>query len=141
MLVHNDFRLDNLVLAPDLQIRAVLDWEMATLGDPLMDLGAALAYWVQSDDDELFRLGRTQPSDLPGMPRRADIVARYASRTGLEVADWSFYEVFGLFRLAGIVQQIYLRYFRGETTNPRFADFHYFVGVLYDRCRRLAGLA
>ena len=145
VLVHNDFRLDNLVLSPDthgdLRVIGVLDWEMSTLGDPLMDLGGALAYWVQADDDELFRLSKRQPSDLPGMPTRAELVAHYASRTGLDVSDWTFYEVFGLFRLAVIVQQIYYRYHHGQTTNPAFKDFWGFVAILDDRCRRLARIA
>jgi aminoglycoside phosphotransferase (APT) family kinase protein len=141
VLVHNDFRLDNLVLDGDLNVVGVLDWEMATLGDPLMDLGGALAYWVQADDDEGYRLSKRQPSDLPGMPTRAEIVRHYAERTGLRVDDWTFYEVFGLFRLAVIVQQIYYRFHHGQTTNPAFEHFWLFVGVLDDRCRRLAGLA
>jgi aminoglycoside phosphotransferase (APT) family kinase protein len=141
VLVHNDFRLDNLVLDDDLRVVGVLDWEMATLGDPLMDLGGALAYWVQPDDDDLFRLAKRQPSDLPGMPSRAELVERYAGRTGLDVADWTFYEVFGLFRLAVIAQQIYDRYARGQTTNEAFRDFWFFVSYLDDRCRRIAGLA
>jgi aminoglycoside phosphotransferase (APT) family kinase protein len=140
-LVHNDFRLDNLVLDADLQVVGVLDWEMATLGDPLMDLGGALAYWVQADDDDMYRLSKRQPTDLPGMPTRAEVVEHYRSRTGLAVDDWVFYEVFGLFRLAGIAQQIYYRYFHGQTTNEAFKDFWFFVTYLDERCRRLAGLA
>ncbi len=140
-LVHNDFRLDNLVLDEDLQVIGVLDWEMATLGDPLMDLGGALAYWVQADDDDVFRLSKRQPTDLPGMPTRAEVVEHYRARTGLAVDDWAFYEVFGLFRLAGIAQQIYYRYHHGQTTNEAFKDFWFFVTYLDERCRRLAGLA
>ena len=140
VLVHNDFRLDNLVLDDGLRVVGVLDWEMATLGDPLMDLGGALAYWVEAGDDELFRLSRRQPSDLPGMPTRAEIVRHYGERTGLDVSGWTFYEVFGLFRLAGIVQQIYYRFHHGQTTNPAFQDFGAFVQVLDDRCRRIAGV-
>ncbi len=140
-LVHNDFRLDNLVLDPaTLTVRGVLDWEMATLGDPLMDLGGALAYWVQADDDEVMRLSKRQPTDLAGMPTRAEVVARYAARTGVEVGDWPFYEVFGLFRLAAIAQQIYYRYVAGQTTNPAFQHFGLFVGYLEQRCRGVAGL-
>ena len=140
VLVHNDFRLDNLVLSDDLQVVGVLDWEMATLGDPLMDLGGALAYWVQADDDEMFRVSKRQPSDLPGMPTRAEIVERYAERTGVAVRDWTFYEVFGLFRLAVIAQQIYYRFFHGQTSNPAFEHFWVFVGYLDERCRRVAGI-
>jgi aminoglycoside phosphotransferase (APT) family kinase protein len=145
VLVHNDFRLDNLVLDDGLHVVGVLDWEMATLGDPLMDLGGALAYWVQADDDEMFRAGKRQPSDLPGMPTREQVVQRYSERTGVAVdpgsGDWTFYEVFGLFRLAVIAQQIYYRFHHGQTTNPAFAHFWVFVGYLDERCRRIAGLA
>lgn len=114
---------------------------MATLGDPLMDLGGALAYWVQADDDEFFRLSKRQPTDLPGMPTRAEIVQHYRERTGLAVADWAFYEVFGLFRLAAIAQQIYYRYVHGQTTNPAFQHFGLFVGYLEQRCLGLVGTA
>ena len=139
-LVHNDFRLDNLVLDADLNVVGVLDWEMATLGDPLMDLGGALAYWVQADDDDMMRISKRQPTDLPGMPTRAQVVDHYRARTGLAVEDWAFYEVFGLFRLAGIVQQIYFRYHHGQTTNPAFKDFWFFATYLDERCRRIAGI-
>ena len=86
-----------------LRVVGVLDWEMATLGDPLMDLGGALAYWIQADDDEFFRMFRRQPTHLPGMLTRArGRRATTASRMGLSVTpeQWRFYEVFGLFRLA-----------------------------------------
>ena len=101
-VIHNDFRLDNVVLAPEdpLRVVGVLDWEMATLGDPLMDLSGALAYWIQADDDATFRAARRQPSDMPGMMTRAEIVEAYAARTGRSVTpeQWRFYEVFGLDR-------------------------------------------
>lgn len=137
VLVHGDWRLDNLVLDPDdlSRVRAVLDWEMATVGDPLMDLGASLAYWVQADDDELFSLMRRQPSDLPGMPTRDEVVADYAARCGVAVGGWTFYEVYGLFRLAVIVQQIWARYRAGTTTNPAFRHFGGACTLLVERCR------
>jgi aminoglycoside phosphotransferase (APT) family kinase protein len=130
-IVHNDFRFDNLVLAPgDPQsIVGVLDWELATVGDPLMDLGGALAYWVQADDDRIMRALRRQPSDAPGMLTRSEVVEHYRERTGMEVEDWTFYEVFGLFRLATIIQQIYKRYHLRETRNRTFR--HYWLGVRY----------
>lgn len=141
-LIHNDFRLDNVVLRPgDLEVVGVLDWEMATVGDPLMDLGCSLAYWVESGDGRGMHALRRQPTHLPGMLTRADVVARYAERTGQAVPAWAFYEVFGLFRLAVIVQQIYRRYHRRETRNPAFR--HYWAAVRYLdlRCRRLARAA
>jgi aminoglycoside phosphotransferase (APT) family kinase protein len=137
-VIHNDFRLDNLVLdrADPLRVRAVLDWELATIGDPLMDLGSSLAYWLQSDDGVVSQRFRRQPSHLPGMPTRAEIVARYGERTGLDVSDWRFYEVFGLFRLAVIVQQIYYRYHHGQSRNPRFRAYWLATRVLERRCRK-----
>jgi len=109
---------------------------MATLGDPLMDLGNALAYWVQADDDLLMRAMRRQPTHLPGMLRREEVVAHYLERTGLRPANWTFYEVYGLFRLAVIAQQIYYRYHHGQTTNPAFRHLWLMVGYLDLRCRR-----
>jgi aminoglycoside phosphotransferase (APT) family kinase protein len=132
VVVHNDYRLDNVVLDPDdaVTIRGVLDWEMATIGDPLMDLGCSLAYWVEAGDPpELERL-RLQPSHLPGMLTRREMVELYAERSGREVGDSSFYEIFGLFRLAVIAQQIYYRYARGETASRRAAALGGFVPVL-----------
>jgi aminoglycoside phosphotransferase (APT) family kinase protein len=142
-VIHNDFRLDNLVLDPGgpARIVGVLDWEMATIGDPLMDLSGALAYWVQSDDDRVMQALRRQPTHLPGMLTRAQVVEHYRAATGREIAHWSFYEVFGLFRLAVIIQQIYRRYQRRETRNPAFR--HYWLAVRYldRRCRRIARAA
>jgi aminoglycoside phosphotransferase (APT) family kinase protein len=130
-VIHNDYRLDNLVLAPGDpdRIVGVLDWELATVGDPLMDLGSALAYWVQADDDRIMRALRRQPTHAPGMLTREEVVARYCSATGIEVDDWVFYEVFGLFRLATIIQQIYRRYHLRQTRNR--AHRHYWLAVRY----------
>ncbi|WP_432943379.1 phosphotransferase family protein [Kribbella sp. CA-253562] len=138
-VIHNDFRLDNVVLDPadPLRVVGVLDWELATIGDPLMDLGSALAYWVQADDDWAFRRFRLQPSDAPGMIGRDEIVGYYCDRTGLDRGDWVFYEVFGLFRLAVIAQQIYYRYHHKQTRNPRFKNLWLPVNLLERRCRHL----
>lgn len=140
-VIHNDFRLDNLVLAPEDpgRIVGVLDWEMATVGDPLMDLGGALAYWVQADDDRFMRAAlRRQPTDAPGMLTRAEVVERYGERMGLQGGeDWIFYEVFGLFRLATIIQQIYRRYHLRQTRNPAFRHYWLAVRYLNRRCRRI----
>ena len=140
-LIHNDFRLDNLVLRPDRPptVAALLDWEMATIGDPLMDLGGALSYWVTDDDDEFFRRFRRQPSNAPGMWSRQQVVDHYCDRTGLSVTadQWRFYEVFGLFRLAVIAQQIWYRYYHRQTTNEAYAVFGPAVGYLEQRTRSL----
>ena len=140
-LIHNDFRFDNLVLDPHdvTSVVGVLDWEMATIGDPLMDLGGAMAYWVQDDDGPVFKSFRRQPTHAPGMLTREQFVERYARRRGLEVSEeqWRFYEIFGLFRLAVIVQQINHRYYPGQTTNPAFRVFRPAVAFLEQRCLRL----
>lgn len=137
-MTHNDFRLDNLVLSPDdiTQISAVLDWELATLGDPLMDLGNTLAYWVEPDDDFLAQATRRQPTHLPGMMSRKEIVNYYTAKMGIDVDDFRFYEVYGLFRLAAIAQQIYYRYHHKQTRNPAFKRFWVFVHYLLWRCQR-----
>ncbi|MFD7671906.1 phosphotransferase family protein [Streptomyces anulatus] len=135
-VIHNDWRLDNLVLdETDLHVTGVLDWEMATLGDPLMDLGSALAYWVQADDDRIAQAIRRQPSHLPGMLTRAEIVERYCDRMGLPADNWPFYDAFGLFRLAVIAQQIYYRYHHKQTRNPAFRHLWLAVNYLDHRCR------
>lgn len=143
-MIHNDFRFDNLVLQPrdgGFDIAAVLDWELATVGDPLMDLGCTLAYWVQADDDDFFLQFRRQPSTVPGMWTRQQIVDHYCERMGFSLTpeQWRFYEVFGLFRLAVIAQQIYYRYFHRQTTNEAYAVFGPAVGYLEARCRGLIG--
>jgi aminoglycoside phosphotransferase (APT) family kinase protein len=115
----------------------VLDWEMATLGDPLMDLGNSLAYWVEAGDDPVARAIRRQPTHLPGMPTRREVVEHYLGRMGLPPMDFTFYEVYGVFRLAVIAQQIYYRFHHGQTRNPAFRRFWLLAHYLEWRCRRL----
>jgi aminoglycoside phosphotransferase (APT) family kinase protein len=137
-LTHNDFRFDNLVLDVDdpTKILGVLDWELATLGDPLMDLGNTLAYWVQANDDRIAKSTRRQPSHLPGMLSRKEVIAYYLEKTGFKVDNFAFYEVYGLFRLAAIAQQIYYRYHHKQTDNPAFKNIWFFVHYLLWQCRR-----
>ncbi len=140
-MIHNDFRFDNLVLAADdpTRVVGVLDWELATVGDPLMDLGGLLAYWVEADDDDFYQQFRRQPTTTPGMWTRERVVAHYCDRMGFEVTPegWRFYEIFGLFRLAVIAQQIWYRYVHGQTTNEAFAVLGMAVGYIETRCRSL----
>jgi aminoglycoside phosphotransferase (APT) family kinase protein len=123
-LVHNDYKYDNIVLAADdiTQIKAVLDWEMCTLGDPLTDLGTALAYWVNADDPMEVQMVRWGPTCLPGSLTRAQLAERYAAKTGRDVSQIVFYYVFALFKVAVIIQQIYYRYHLGLTKDERFAS-------------------
>jgi aminoglycoside phosphotransferase (APT) family kinase protein len=138
-LIHNDYRFDNVILDPDdpMKIIGVLDWEMATVGDPLMDLGNSLAYWVQDDDDFLAKSTRRQPTNLPGMLTRKEVIAYYCDKMGFDAKDFTFYEVYGLFRLAVIAQQIYYRYYHKQTRNPAFKRFWLLVNYLNWRCRKL----
>jgi aminoglycoside phosphotransferase (APT) family kinase protein len=122
-LIHNDYKYDNLVLDPAdwSQITAVLDWEMATIGDPLLDLGAALGYWIEAADPEAIQALQFSPTNLPGNPTRTEVVQAYTRASGREIADPVYYYVYGLFRLAVIIQQIYRRYKLGYTQDSRFA--------------------
>ena len=107
-----------------------LIWEMATLGDPLMDLGTTLAYWVDASDSELMKAQAFGPTMLPGSLSRKELVDRYAEKSGVEVANALYYYCFGMFKLAVIVQQIYARYVRGHTADRRFANLNQTVAAL-----------
>ena len=131
-LIHNDYKYDNVVLATDdlTRIVAVLDWEMATVGDPLMDLGTSLGYWVDPDDTPEHRLLPFGPTTLPGNLTRAEVAARYAARSGRDVKDVLFYYVFALLKIATIAQQIYKRFVEGHTKDPRFGAMIFGVKIL-----------
>ncbi|VVP68634.1 hypothetical protein PS910_00403 [Pseudomonas fluorescens] len=131
-IVHNDYRFDNVILdaSNPMQIIGVLDWEMATIGDPLMDLGNSLAYWIEAGDPAPVQLMRRQPSNAPGMLTRRQFVDYYAQRAGLVIDNFDFYYTYGLFRLAGIVQQIYYRFYHGQTQDKRFAQFIHMNALL-----------
>jgi len=131
-LVHNDFKYDNLVLDPDdpARVVAVLDWEMATVGDPCMDLGTTLAYWVEASDPPMLRALGLGVTALPGNLTREEVVARYETVAGRRVEHPVFYYAFGLFKVAVIAQQIYARYVRGFTKDARFAQLDQAVAAL-----------
>lgn len=128
-LIHNDFKYDNVVLDTGLsQILAVLDWEMCTVGDPLMDVGTTLSYWAETDDHparKSFNL-----TWLPGNLTRQEFAQRYAEKSGRDVSKLLYYYVFGLFKNAVVLQQIYGRYKKGLTTDERFAGLGVGVAVL-----------
>ncbi len=138
-VIHGDWRLDNLVFDLDSVPKLVgaLDWELATIGDPLMDLGSSMAYWIDSNDETAFAKLRRQPSHLPGMPTREEFVKRYLEKSEWDCNDFTFYEVFGLFRLTVILQQIWARYVAGQTTNPSFASFGDAVNLMINRAMRM----
>ena len=143
-VIHNDFKMDNLVLSREdpTRVIGVLDWEMATIGDPLMDLGGAMSFWVEATETDLAAFRRV-PTHLPGMLTRVEFVERYCERMGFTVTkeQWRFYEVFGLFRLAVISQQIYYRYFHGQTTNELYSMFGPAVHLLDQRIDGMHGWA
>lgn len=120
-LVHGDYKLDNVMLdveQPD-RLVGVFDWEMSAVGDPLVDVGILLCYWIHAVSDDTATAGVTK---RPGWFTREEILARYAERSGRSVADIAVYEVFAVFKLAVVAQQIYARFVRGQTDDPRFAS-------------------
>ena len=131
-LIHNDYKYDNTVLDPTdiTRIVGVLDWEMCTIGDPLTDLGTALAYWVDPHDPPELQHIRWGPTTLPGTLMRAELVGRYAQTTGRDVSNMVFYRVLALFKVAVIIQQIYYRYHQGLTKDARFASLPEVVKVV-----------
>lgn len=142
-LVHNDYRLDNLLLdsADPGRVAAVLDWDMCTQGDPLCDLGYLMNYWVEATDDPQWREIAAMPTWRGGFPSRAEAAARYAARTGFDLGALRWYEVFAAFKLAVIIQQIYIRYVRGQTADPRFRDYGMRAVRLAEKARVVAGIA
>lgn len=137
-LIHNDYKYDNLILDPTnlTKVIAVLDWEMCTLGDPLMDLGTTLGYWIEASDPPAL-VGMFGLTKLPGNLNRQQVVDRYRAASGRELKQPLFYYVYGLFKIAVIIQQIYVRYRQGHTQDPRFAHLDQ---VVRD-CGQLAVLA
>ena len=131
-LIHNDYKFDNLVLDPNdlTKIVAVLDWEMCTLGDPLMDLGSSLAYWVEAADGRRREQFVPGPTNLPGNLTRRELVERYISVSARDASNILFYYCYGLYKLAVIIQQIYARFVRGFTADPRFAALNHEVASL-----------
>jgi aminoglycoside phosphotransferase (APT) family kinase protein len=141
-VVHGDFKLDNVMLAPDDvgRIVAVFDWEMSALGDPLVDLGILLTYWSPTAPPEQ-RDALTSVTDRPGYFTREEIIARYAARSGGDLSGIRYYEIFAVFKIAVVIQQIYYRYAHGQTKDPRFATFDARVGYLARHAAALAALA
>lgn len=138
-ILHGDYRLDNIILDKDdpFKVIALLDWEICAIGNPLMDLGNALAYWVEADDPPIFTSLLMQPSTAPGMLTRAEVLQMYAEKTGTDVSGFKFYYTYGIFRNMVILQQIYYRYFHGKTQDKRFAGFGKRVQAVGEHCRGL----
>jgi len=131
-MIHNDYKFDNLVVDPrdPAKIVAVLDWEMATIGDPLADLGTSLGLWIQASDPEPLRAAWVSPASRPDSLTRAELVEIYGERRGRAVSNPVFYYCLGLFKLAVIFEQLYIRHRQGETTDARLATFDRTVALL-----------
>ncbi len=124
-LVHNDYKLDNIMIREGTidRIEAVLDWEMTTVGDPLADLGLTLCYWVWANAPDIRTAGIPAITSRPGWFTREELLERYSAQTGRDVSNIGYHEVLGIFKLAVIIQQIYFRYWRGQTSDERFRNF------------------
>jgi aminoglycoside phosphotransferase (APT) family kinase protein len=128
-ILHNDYKLDNTMVGDDGSLVAVFDWDMATLGDPLVDVGTLLAYWAQPGDPT-YRVFGAHAVAIGDVMSKDAARERYASRTGLDLEHINFYESLALFRIAVIIEQIYARYVAGQTSDPRFADFESLAPLL-----------
>ncbi len=142
-ILHGDFRIDNMIVdaSNPFKVKAVLDWEISALGEPLMDLANTLAYWVQADDPAEFAALAIQPSNVEGMPSRAELLTYYGEQTGIDISHFDFYRVYGYFRNAVILQQIYYRFYHGQTTDQRFAAFPVAINILCNHCRHLISIS
>ena len=130
--MHNDYKFDNIILNPEdlTEIVAVLDWEMTTIGEPLMDLGTSLGYWMSKESGSELLSMPFNPRVLMENISRAELVEMYAEKSGRDVSEMLFYYIFGTFKIAVIAQQIYFRYKKGFTNDKRFATFNFFVNAL-----------
>jgi aminoglycoside phosphotransferase (APT) family kinase protein len=138
-VVHNDFKLDNLMfdLIDPARLIAVLDWEMATIGDPLLDLAYTLSFWIDRDDPPEFQAVRGMPSARPDVPSRQDAIMLYRQRAEFETAKMRYYLCLAFLRRAAINQQHYARFVRGESSDPRYAGLNRDVAVMRDMCLRV----
>ncbi len=141
-LLHNDYKLDNMMVGAEDPARAVavFDWDMCTRGDPLMDLGYLLTFWGEAGDDPAWILGASMPTWHQGFPTREAAAERYARATGFDCGAVHWYHVFGVFKIAVVLQQIYIRFLRGQTRDRRFAAFGERIAALIDKAATLAGV-
>ncbi|WP_077213262.1 phosphotransferase family protein [Bacillus dakarensis] len=124
-LIHNDFKINNVLFSDDLrEVNAILDWEMATIGDPLFDLGTTLSYWFEENDSDLIKGSLRMPTAQPGFISRREFLDKYSKKTGRDVSSFKFYMILSYFKIAVAMLQIYYRYATGQTKDPRFKGAH-----------------
>ena len=138
-IVHGDYKLDNVVFAPEAPARllSIFDWEMATLGDPLADLGYLMMFWPEAHEDQIG--GLPQPTQLPGFLPRSELIARYEQRTGFAMTDLTFYRTLALWKLAILTEGLYKRYLAGKADSDWFAILETAVPQMAQRAREWAG--
>lgn len=138
-LLHSDFKLDNIILDPaTLAPRAVIDWDMGTRGDPLVDLATLLSYWSEAGDPDAMQQLAQMPTAMPGFLRRADLIEAYARRTGADVSGFEFYRVLCMFKLTVVFMQLHARYLRGEMVNEKYRSFGPLAAGLLDFTEEIA---
>ncbi len=130
-IVHNDFKLNNLVLDPydPIVVNGVLDWELATIGDPMCDIGAVLAYWGESGDPDI---GISVVTNQPGFFLRREMAERYAQVSGRDISHINYYTAFGFYKLAVILQQLYYRWKKGALNDDRFKNLNLPIANLFE---------
>jgi aminoglycoside phosphotransferase (APT) family kinase protein len=138
-LIHNDYKLNNILLDVHDLARpvGVVDWEMAAIGDPLLDLAISLCYWVQADDPVELRAILPTVTHQPGFISRSEFMQRYAAKSGRDLSSMHFYQTFAYFKMSGILQQIYIRWLRGQTKDQRFAIFGSHIHTVINHATQL----
>ncbi|MCU6598946.1 phosphotransferase family protein [Peribacillus frigoritolerans] len=133
VLIHNDYKLNNMLINNNLKsVEGIVDWELATIADPLFDLGTTLGYWVQSDDPDSIKEGLQSVTVKPGFISREDIIERYAKKTNRDMGNLGYYLIFSFFRYAIAMQQMHYRWKLGTTNDSRFAALNVTTKVFMD---------
>jgi aminoglycoside phosphotransferase (APT) family kinase protein len=140
-IMHGDYQFANVMFRPGApgRVAAIIDWEQSTIGDPLVDLGWLLVLWDEPGEEPIRGVGEERVSALPGFPSRAELAERYARRTGTDLGELGWYEVFALFKLALVLESAYTRYATGRSDNPAHARLERMVPALVASAARLVG--